>query len=98
MLTIKILRTTENDVELVGKILLKEGQLYFNPEPGDSGNKLALERIQEYDCIVDGGTRLVTRVGDPEAWMRALPENFNGSYLRAQLLEELTKSDLEGGF
>jgi hypothetical protein len=53
----------------------------------DQYREMMLEILSEPQ-IVDGGERMVKAEEDAEAWLRGLPENYDGQMLRAKIIEE----------
>lgn len=68
---------------LAGRVILKDGKLQFKPEKGHEtfmkGIKAAKENIV--------GGKLFHQTKDPEGWFRALPIEWRGSMVRAQIVK-----------
>ncbi len=78
---------TERDggQRVAGTIKLAEGRI--TGEAAD-GYQLLIERTLEDKHFIDGGRATVTATSDPLRWIQSLPENYSGTYLRAQILDE----------
>jgi hypothetical protein len=51
-----------------------------------AGHERLMATVLAHPNIVDGGASSVTVEGDPQRWFEALPTEYNGTYLRAQIL------------
>jgi hypothetical protein len=82
-MTCEILVTREEGQALAGTITLVGGKLSYQAEPGfdQMMESILAERIP----LLGGG--YVER-DKPDLWMRNLPRQYHGSYLRARLSEE----------
>jgi hypothetical protein len=52
------------------------------------GFRLMIENTVVDRHFIDGGRASVTATSDPLRWIQSLPENYTGTYLRAQKLED----------
>jgi hypothetical protein len=64
-------------------LFLENGKVWGMPV--GSGNEILVQGILSDHVIVRG--EIIHRQDDPEAWFRGLPHYYNGSYLRARIVE-----------
>lgn len=75
--------TTKNGSVVAGAINLEDGRIWLEVTPG---YEVLMESVSEDPCWVDGGTRQVNRDDDPQEWFAALPANYHGSALQAEMV------------
>jgi len=77
---------------LVGAFVLEEGKVVIRAtDPLDSA---ALQRILSSPVTPDGHVaHAINPDTDPEAWLRAIPMQYTGSYLRVRLIDNFPASD-----
>jgi hypothetical protein len=80
-----LITVEDGDQRVAGTIRLAKGRITGKARCG-------FQRLMESALVgthfIDGGTASVTATSDPLRWIQALPENYNGTYLRAKKLEE----------
>jgi hypothetical protein len=85
LLSVALLSTTSAGQVVVGRLSLRDGEIVAAPAPGPEGY-MPNEMLSQ-EMLTESGD-VVTATGNPEAWLRALPRNISGAYLRALLVEE----------
>jgi hypothetical protein len=78
-----ILVTTDHGQDLAGTFELTDGQITSQVVPGF---EVLMSNVLADSHFVLGKPR-VTVTSDPLAWFNSLPKVYNGSYLRAQVLD-----------
>ena len=68
---------------VAGHLVLKDGEVVARPAPG---YEKFCNGFLDDSLLVKGGKGRVTHEEDPEGWFAALPLNYNGTYLRANIL------------
>jgi len=79
----QIMVTEESGSKLAAILVYVGGKITGKAEPGYED--LVKDTLAQLH-IVDGGERRVSLKDDPKAWFEALPETYNGSYLRAKMI------------
>jgi hypothetical protein len=78
----ELLETTRQGQVLVATLFFNDGQIEGITE---RGNDILLKSVLADQVVVKG--KIIRRDDDPEAWFRGLPHQYNGSYLRARIVE-----------
>jgi hypothetical protein len=84
MIVEMLITQRDGDQLVAGSVTLADGRVTVQAAPG---YELLMENTLAGSHLVDGGRKRVTAKSDPVQWMRAFPENYNGSYLRARRAE-----------
>lgn len=81
------LLTTKHGQRQVGSVTRDGDQI--TEVTAKKGSDLLMARVMQVEPIVHGGEkyRRVSREQDPVAWFEALPIHYNGSYLRAKIID-----------
>jgi hypothetical protein len=82
----ELLETTHDGQELAVTFTLEEGMVTAKAEPG---NEEIIDDL-ENQTIFAGGRNIKFK-DDPTAWFMGLPEFYNGSALRAHIVQEAPK-------
>jgi len=82
----ELLETTDEGQQLAVTFTLEEGKVTAKAEPGSEGIIGDLEN----QTVFAGGRRIKFK-DDPTAWFMGLPEFYNGSALRAHMVQEAPK-------
>ncbi len=83
----QLLVTTEEGQELACTLVLRNGKISAEPE---KGYETLAESVLESSHFVEG--KQIGPQDDPEEWFKSLPRQYNGSYLRALLIQDSSKT------
>jgi hypothetical protein len=78
-----IFTTEAGEPVLAGTIKLKNGRIKGKPVNEDY--QTLIDNVLARANLTEKGTRSVTAESDPELWFEALPENWNGTYVWAEM-------------
>jgi hypothetical protein len=79
----KFWETTKDGQKLVAILTYDNGQI--TGKPVGNGKDILVKNILSDHVVVKG--KIIKREDNPEAWFRGLPYQYDGTYLRAGLVE-----------
>jgi len=80
-----LLTQDDGGQRVAGTIKLANGRITGKAR---CGFRRLIENTVVHRHFIDGGRASVTATSDPLRWIQSLPQNYTGTYLRAQKLEE----------
>ncbi len=88
MLRVRMLFWEESEDEQgeVGSFVLRDGSRVVEIDPVTPDAPMILGRILQRELRTKDGRRIPV-AQNPELWMRSLPMNYDGAYVRAELEE-----------
>lgn len=78
----QILSTEDSGQVVAGTLTLKDHRVTMRVK---SGYETLMKNVFNSSIPVDGGKRKVTRLEDVVTWFTALPQQYDGSYVRAKI-------------
>jgi hypothetical protein len=78
-----IFTTEAGEQVLAGTIKLKNGRIKGKAVNEDY--QTLIDNVLSRANLIEGGTRSVTAESDPQLWFESLPDNWNGTYVRAEI-------------
>lgn len=83
MLQVELLKTTEDGQQRVGVFSLVGDTIEYE------GEEWGRDILEDPVYVMRGDEEVaVEAADDPETWLRELPDDYNGSMLRAQIISE----------